>query len=120
MVRDDVNGKRSNDDFSRTLNDVTDQFERLLTPKWVVDDDTYNLDAFDQCEGLWPPEKPLPLPMWSNDRKKPFVVENVSVSVCFWFYFRFASEPILNLQPYNILLFVYLLHSCIRYVNTRI
>lgn len=84
---DDVNGKRSDDDFSRTLNDVTDQFERLLRPKWVVDDDTYNLDAFDQCEGLWPLEKPLPLPMWSDDTKKPFVVENVSFT-----FFHFSSQ----------------------------
>lgn len=43
----------------------------------TIDADTYNLDAFDQCEGAWPIGHPLPLPMWSNVTKSPLIVEKM-------------------------------------------
>lgn len=43
----------------------------------TIDADTYNLDAFDQCEGAWPIGHPLPLPMWSNQSKAPLIVDKV-------------------------------------------
>lgn len=103
---DDVNGKCSDDDFSRSLNDVTDQLKHLLSPKWIVDDDTYNLDAFDQCEGAWPIAHPLPLPLWSNNPKKPFDVENVCR--------LYSGFPYSNCWPNIELIFRF------RFGNTRI
>lgn len=82
-----VNGKCSNENFSTSLNDVNDRLQQLLKPKWILDDDTYNLDAFDQCEGAWPIAHPLPLPLWFNSPKKPFVIENVSNCFPFRIYF---------------------------------
>lgn len=61
-------------------NDLANQLQFLFTTKWTIDEDTYNLDAFDQCDGAWPIAHPLPLPLWSNIIKKPLVVENVSSS----------------------------------------
>lgn len=61
-----------------TADDITNQLQFLLKTKWTIDEDKYNADAFDQCEGAWPIAHPLPLPLWSNTIKQPFVVENVS------------------------------------------
>lgn len=60
--------------------DLASRLQFLLKTKWTIDDDKYNSDAFDQCEGAWPIAHPLPLPLWSNTIKKPFVVENVNIS----------------------------------------
>lgn len=60
-----------------TADDLANQLQFLLKTKWTIDEDKYNSDAFDQCEGAWPISHPLPLPLWSNDIKKPFIVENV-------------------------------------------
>lgn len=66
-----------------TTDDITNQLQFLLKTKWTIDEDTYNSDAFDQCEGAWPVAHPLPLPLWSNTIKKPFNVENVSqIKLC--------------------------------------
>lgn len=66
-----------------TADDLTNQLQFLkLKTKWTIDEDKYNADAFDQCEGAWPIAHPLPLPLWSNTIKQPFVVENVSYT-CF-------------------------------------
>lgn len=43
----------------------------------TIDADTYNLAAFDQCDGAWPIGHPLPLPMWSNESKAPLIVDKV-------------------------------------------
>lgn len=58
--------------------DLANQLQFLLKTKWTIDKDTYNSDAFDQCEGAWPIAHPLPLPLWSNTIKQPFIVDNVS------------------------------------------
>lgn len=83
--------RNKTNNFVDKLNDVTDQLQRLM--KRTIDDDTYNLDAFDQCEGAWPIGHPLPLPLWSHRIKAPLIVEKVSsqsilhfiLSICsFW------------------------------------
>lgn len=58
--------------------DDLDQLQFLMKTKWTLDSDTYNSDAFDQCDGAWPIAHPLPLPLWSNAVKQPFIVDNVS------------------------------------------
>lgn len=68
-------GARTNDMV--TADELANELQFLLKTKWTMDEDTYNLDAFDQCEGAWPIAHPLPLPLWSNDNKKPFVVDSV-------------------------------------------
>lgn len=70
-----------------TADDITNQLQFLLKTKWTIDEDKYNADAFDQCEGAWPIAHPLPLPLWSNTIKQPFVVDNVSITkkLCFHF-----------------------------------
>lgn len=67
-----------------TADELANELQFLLKTKWTIDEDTYNSDAFDQCEGAWPINHPLPLPLWSNAIKQPFVVESVSI------LFRFA------------------------------
>lgn len=44
---------------------------------WTLDDDSYNLAKFDQTNGAWPIDSPLPLPMWSAKRAEPYVVDKV-------------------------------------------
>lgn len=44
---------------------------------WTLDDDSYNLAKFDQTNGAWPIDSPLPLPKWSAKRAEPYVVEKV-------------------------------------------
>lgn len=61
-----------------TADELANELQFLLKTKWTINEDTYNSDAFDQCEGAWPIAHPLPLPLWSNATKKPFVVESVS------------------------------------------
>lgn len=70
-----------------TADDIANQLQFLLKTKWTIDEDTYNADAFDQCEGAWPIAHPLPLPLWSNALKQPFIVENVSYFFI-WVLFR--------------------------------
>lgn len=62
-----------------TADDLANQLQFLLKTKWTIDKDTYNSDAFDQCEGAWPIAHPLPLPLWSNTIKQPFFVDDVSI-----------------------------------------
>lgn len=74
--------------LATAADDITNQLQFLLNTKWTIDEDKYNADAFDQCEGAWPIAHPLPLPLWSNTIKQPFVVENVSSNYqtnCFHF-----------------------------------
>lgn len=66
-----------------TADDLANELQFLLKTKWTIDEDTYNSDAFDQCEGAWPIAHPLPLPLWSNTIKQPFIVDNVSKSRIF-------------------------------------
>lgn len=44
--------------------------------KWALDD-CYELDAFDQIDGVWPIDHPLPLPAWSPRQKDPVVIKQV-------------------------------------------
>lgn len=44
---------------------------------WTLDDDSYNLAKFDQTNGAWPIDSPLPLPKWSGKLAKPYVVQKV-------------------------------------------
>lgn len=44
---------------------------------WTLDDDSYNLAKFDQTNGAWPIDSPLPLPKWSAKLAEPYVVEKV-------------------------------------------
>lgn len=68
-------GARTNDMV--TADELANELQFLFKTKWTIDEDTYNLDAFDQCEGAWPIAHPLPLPLWSNANKKPFAVDSV-------------------------------------------
>lgn len=61
-----------------TADELANELQFLMKTKWTMNEDTYNSDAFDQCEGAWPIAHPLPLPLWSNTKKQPFVVESVS------------------------------------------
>lgn len=45
----------------------------------IIDADTYNMLAFDQCDGAWPIGHPLPLPMWSNASMAPLIVDKVNI-----------------------------------------
>ena len=45
--------------------------------KWIQQN-AYNLTAFEQCEGAWRNEHPLPLPSWCSKIKKPLVIDQVS------------------------------------------
>lgn len=67
---------KNNNDIVNKINDVTEKLQSLM--KRTIDEDTYNLDAFDQCEGAWPIGHPLPLPSWSNESKTPLIVDKVS------------------------------------------
>lgn len=78
----------NNNDIVKKLNDVTEKLQYLM--KWTIDDDTYNLDAFDQCEGAWTIGHPLPLPLWSNVSKTPLIVDKVSVFVLFILVYPFS------------------------------
>lgn len=62
-----------------TADELANELQFLLKErtKWTIDEDTYNLDAFDQCDGAWPIAHPLPLPLWSNANKQPFIVDSV-------------------------------------------
>lgn len=61
--------------------------------KKTIDADTYNLLAFDQCDGAWPIGHPLPLPMWSNVSKAPLIVDKVSDLLgMFFFSFRMRQN----------------------------
>lgn len=44
--------------------------------KWA-DADSYNLAAFDQTEGAWQIDHPLPLPAWSKTVKQPMIIDKV-------------------------------------------
>lgn len=44
---------------------------------WTLDEDSYNLAKFDQTNGAWPIDSPLPLPNWSAKMAKPYVVDKV-------------------------------------------
>lgn len=67
---------KTDDDFVEKLTVAAGRLQ--CSVKWTIDADTYNLDAFDQCEGAWPIGHPLPLPSWSNEIKAPLIVEKVS------------------------------------------
>lgn len=45
--------------------------------EWTLDEDSYNLAKFDQTNGAWPIDSPLPLPKWSTKLAKPYVVDKV-------------------------------------------
>jgi hypothetical protein len=49
----------------------------LNSRKWITADG-YNLKTFNQTEGRWSVEHPLPLPTWTKNSKQPFIIENVS------------------------------------------
>lgn len=51
--------------------------QRGSTGGWTLDDDSYNLAKFDQTNGAWPIDSPLPLPKWSNKLAEPYVVDKV-------------------------------------------
>lgn len=44
---------------------------------WVLDEDSYNLAKFDQTNGAWPIDSPLPLPKWSAKPAEPYIVDKV-------------------------------------------
>lgn len=50
---------------------TTAKINLLATP------DTYNLTAFDQCNGIWPLDHPLPLADWSPNIKETLQFDNV-------------------------------------------
>lgn len=85
--------------------ELANELQFLLKTKWTIDEDKYNSDAFDQCEGAWPIAHPLPLPLWSNTIKQPFIVENVRYFTllylalhCFTFIFiTFLKKKLLSL-----------------------
>lgn len=60
------------------LTRLCEQLNSCRLSKWTIDDDHYNVNAFGQCEGAWPIAHPLPLPLWSNAKKDPMVIENVN------------------------------------------
>jgi len=70
-----TNECNNNNDIVNKINDVTEKLQSLM--KRTIDEDTYNLDAFDQCEGAWPIGHPLPLPSWSNKIKTPLIVDKI-------------------------------------------
>lgn len=45
--------------------------------KWWAAEDSYNLNAFNQNNGVWPLEHPLPLPDWSSEIKETINFDNV-------------------------------------------
>lgn len=45
--------------------------------EWTLDEDSYNLAKFDQTNGAWPIDSPLPLPKWSNKPARPYIVDKV-------------------------------------------
>lgn len=49
----------------------------MVEKKWISSDDSYNLVNFQQIEGAWPINQPLPLPVWSSKEKEPLVVDKV-------------------------------------------
>lgn len=53
--------------------------EKNPIEKWA-DADSYNLAAFDQTEGAWQIDHPLPLPAWSKTVKEPMIIEKVNSS----------------------------------------
>lgn len=63
---------------SGQLTCLSEQLKNFRLSKWTIDDDHYNVNAFGQCEGAWPIAHPLPLPLWSNAKKDPMVIENVN------------------------------------------
>lgn len=44
---------------------------------WTIDEDSYNLAKFDQTNGAWPIDSPLPLPKWSTKLAEPYIVDKV-------------------------------------------
>lgn len=54
--------------------------------KWA-DADSYNLAAFDQTEGAWQIDHPLPLPAWSKTVKQPMIIDKV-ISIKKIFFFK--------------------------------
>lgn len=44
---------------------------------WTLDEDSYNLAKFDQTNGAWPIDSPLPLPKWSSKPAKPYIIDKV-------------------------------------------
>lgn len=84
-----------------TADDLANQLQFLkLKTKWTIDEDKYNSDAFDQCEGAWPIAHPLPLPLWSNSTKEPFVVENVSVILhIIYLFFLLLALMTIDINP---------------------
>lgn len=53
------------------------QHNRDVEQKWWADNDSYNLNAFNQNNGVWPLEHPLPLPDWSSEIKDTINFDNV-------------------------------------------
>lgn len=71
------NNQRCNEPGQLTC--LNEQLKSCRLSKWTIDDDHYNVNAFGQCEGAWPIAHPLPLPLWSNAKKDPMVIENVNL-----------------------------------------
>lgn len=74
-------GLSDSDDDNSSLDDHFNNNEKLplclSSRKWITTDG-YNLSTFNQTEGIWSLEHPLPLPTWANESKKPFNIEKVS------------------------------------------
>lgn len=51
----------------------------VVSGKWAFED-SYNLASFDQTEGIWPIDHPLPLPAWSPRQKESVIINKVSYS----------------------------------------
>lgn len=54
--------------------------------------DGYCLDAFEQVQGVWPHDQPLPLPQWSNKQKERLCIETV------WQYEEVCAQIEVTLQ----------------------
>jgi hypothetical protein len=52
-------------------------YDPIANGSKLVTDDGYNLTAFDQREGDWPIDHPLPLPAWSPRTKETIVIKKL-------------------------------------------
>lgn len=70
--------KRNDNLIESKICDHNDKLEQGQNGRWKwAEIDSYNMAAFDQTEGAWPIDHPLPLPAWSPDIKDAIVIDKV-------------------------------------------
>lgn len=72
---DDIVGAATNDVTLKSQK--CNPLQHSDNKNWWAAEDSYNLTAFDQTNGIWPLEHPLPLPDWAPGTKESLNFENV-------------------------------------------